>query len=55
MLIVVPYFVFMVQIKNNMGQNAPHYQPASSAGKLEKLPPPIEKVETIEILKQKHS
>jgi len=38
--------------KKNMGQNAPRYQPGSSSGKLEKLPPLREKVETIEILRQ---
>lgn len=35
-----------------MGQNAPHSQPASPSGRLEKLPPLREKVETIEILRQ---
>lgn len=35
-----------------MGQNAPHYKPASPSGRLEKLPPMREKVETIEILRQ---
>lgn len=35
-----------------MGQNAPHYQRDSSSGRLEKLPPLREKVETIEILRQ---
>jgi Fic family protein len=35
-----------------MGQNAPHYQPDSPSGRLEKLPPLKEKVETIEILRQ---
>ncbi len=35
-----------------MGQNAPHYQPSPSSGRLEKLPPLREKVETIEILRQ---
>jgi Fic family protein len=33
-----------------MGQDAPNYQ--SAAGRLEKLPPPLEKVETIQILRQ---
>jgi Fic family protein len=35
-----------------MGQDAPHYQPASPSGRLEKLPPLRDKVETIEILRQ---
>ncbi len=35
-----------------MGQNAPHFQPDSPSGRLEKLPPLREKVETIEILRQ---
>lgn len=35
-----------------MGQYAPHDQPASPSGGLEKLPPLREKVETIEILRQ---
>ena len=35
-----------------MGKNAPHIQPNSPSGRLEKLPPLREKVETIEILRQ---
>jgi len=35
-----------------MGQIAPHYKPASPSGRLDKLPPSREKVETIEILRQ---
>lgn len=35
-----------------MGQNVPQYKPASPSGRLDKLPPSREKVETIEILRQ---
>ncbi len=35
-----------------MGQNAPHFKPASPSGWLDKLPPLREKVETIEVLRQ---
>ncbi len=35
-----------------MRQNTPHYKPARPGGGLDKLPPPGEKVETIEILRQ---
>lgn len=35
-----------------MGSSAPHYKPASPSGRLDKLPPLREKVESIEILRQ---